>query len=395
MERIEGTKSLSFKRADITAEHFDRLEIDQDTQNPIRDALNSKVFGQPEAVDCITSAIMRSEAGFTNPNRPKGVLFFLGPTGVGKTEMAKALTRHLYPDEWEEHFKRIDCTDLQESHSINRIKGSPNSYVGYGDPVLIMPDFLEKGGVIVFDEIEKAHKSLYNWLLPVMEEGRVTVPLPTDNPAANGAKDTKEIVPTELDFTKTYLIMTSNVGADAIGEVRKGKANIGFGAKSESGDINKAAIAALKRHFAGIPEFLGRIGETNSIVFKDLGFSEYNRILDKFIDELNGSQTHDAVIISTTEELRRYFIDNAMSGEYGARTLRDQIDRKIVGQAAELKYMGKINSGTIIADIDDDTERVFFWSTKEAAKSLGHAIEIYSPPLTTTPQINESEASEE
>lgn len=395
MQFIEGSQSLSIPRRDLIEGNFNRLEIDPNTENPIRDSLNADVFGQPEAVEAITSSIMRSEAGFTSPNRPKGVFFFLGPTGVGKTEMAKALTRHLYPNDWIDHFKRVDCTDYQDSSSINRIKGSPNSYVGYGDPVLIMPDFLEKGGVIVFDEIEKAHRSLYNWLLPVMEEGSVTVPLPTDKPAANGAKDTKEIVPTTLDFTKAYLIMTSNVGADAITDVKSGKREIGFGpSTSKTSDIKQAAMKALRNHFVGIPEFLGRIGEANSVVFKDLGPSEYDRIFDKFLGEINNSQTQNAVIISTTEELRRHFIYDAMNGKYGARTLRNQIDREIIGQAAELKYLGQIKGSTLIADIDDETKKVFFWSTSNASASKGHSVQIYAPSPLVAIQSNDATIDE-
>lgn len=380
MNLIESSNSFSIPRDVLNEGGYQRVEVDPNTENPIRSFLNKEVFGQPDAVDAITSAIMRSETGFVSPNRPKGVFFFLGPTGVGKTEMSKALTRYLYPNDWIDHFKRIDCTDFQNEGSVNRLKGSANGYIGSGDPVLIMPEFLDRGGVIVFDEVEKANRALHNWLLPVMEEGNVTVNLPTDNPAASGTTHGKEIVPTPLDFTKTYLVMTSNVGADAISETRKGKSRVGFGSTNDkTGEIKQAAIRALKEHFAGIPEFLGRIGDANSVVFKDLGIEEYDRILDKFLAELNYSQTRDAILLTATEELRKSFIESAMNGDYGARTLRDLIDREILGKAAELKYMKKVNSGMLIADIDDRTKEVTFWSMTNAAPSQGHSVVIHEP----------------
>lgn len=392
MQFIEGFSSLSVPRAEVLGGEFSRLEIDSNADNPIRNALNAEVFGQPDAVNALASAIMRAEAGFNNPNRPKGVFLFLGPTGVGKTEMSKSLTRFLYPEDWTKHFKRIDCTDYQDSTSINRIKGSSNGYVGYGDPLVIMPDFLDQGGVIVLDEIEKAHRTLFNWLLPVMEEGSATVPLPTDNAAANGGKDSKEITPTTLDFTKSYIILTSNVGADAVAKTRKGSMSIGFaeGSRKVSSNIRETAMRALKDHFSGIPEFLGRIGEKNSIVFNDLGANEYNKILDKFLDKINNGQSDSPILISTTEELRNFLIQESAKGDYGARTLRDKVDRDIVGQAAELKYTGQLKSGMVVADIDDSTEKIFFWLAAGMPTSQSHSVQVFSPAPLALSQSEEA-----
>ena len=363
MNWIEQSSSISVPRQDLLTGHYNRVELDPNGGNPIRAQLITDVFGQDEAVDAVTSAIMRSEAGFMNPNRPKGVFMFPGPTGVGKTEMAKALTRFLYPEDWYAHFRRIDCTDYTDSSSVNNIKGSTKGYVGYGDPLPITPDFLDAGGVIAFDEIEKADHSLHRWLLPILEEGTATVPLPTDKPAANGIKNSNEIAPTTLDFRNSYIVMTSNVGADEVHLAKSGTRDIGFGnTNNRQGDIKSAALKALKKHFAAMPEFLGRIGEKNSIVFKDLDASVYDKILDKFIEEINQNQRGSMILIATTTELRSWLIEQALKGSYGARTLRDLIDTLIVGQAAELKYTRRLKTGILIADINEETGSVEFWS---------------------------------
>ena len=382
MEIIRGSDGF-LTRGDLQNSMFHRLEVDPEYVNPIEQHLKSGIYGQDEAIEAVTSAIMRSEAGFSDPNRPKGTFIFLGPTGVGKTEMAKGLARFLYPEDWQSRFKRIDCTDYSDVAGVNKIKGSSNGYVGYGDPVVIMPEFLQAGGVIAFDEIEKAHSSLHRWLLPVLEEGSVTVMLPTEKASVSGAKDAKEIVPTTLDFRNTYIVMTSNVGADAISEAKRGKANIGFkqSGNNTQSDVKAAALKALRFHFASMPEFLGRVGEMNSIVFKDLGRSEFGLIFDKFINEINSKQNQNGLILSTTQELKDWLISEAMKGSYGARGLRDKIDRLIVGQAAELRFMGLVKSGMLIADMDQVSGKIDFWSREmESSK----AMEVYSNTSNTT-----------
>lgn len=386
MLEIAPVQSIFMPRDQIVSDGFLRFDVPEVSESHIRKQLGSEVIGQDDAVDRVAGGIMRCESGMNDPDRPKGVFLFLGPTGVGKTELARGMARLLYGPDWKNRFLKIDCTDYTDSVSVNKIKGSQHGYVGYGDPVLIMPEFLKKGGVVVFDEIEKAHGSLHNWLLPVMEDGEVKVPLASDRPAANGAKNGKEIEMQTLDFRNTYIVMTANVGAEAMKSAKKGNGPIGFnnGSSSQHADVSAAGMHALKRHFSHKPEFLGRIGESNTIPFRDLEEDHYLEIFDKFLGLVNANQRQNPVLLTTTYEMREWLVARTMEGDYGARTLRDLIDTRIVDEAAKLRYATIIKGGLLIADIDPETGKTHFWAqnatSARASKNDSKSLVAISEP---------------
>lgn len=326
----------------------------------------------------LAGAVARSMAGFSDPNRPEMTAMFLGPTGVGKTLSAKALAQHLYRKDWQDHFLRIDCTQLQESHSVGRLKGSEPSYVGYGDNnILITPDFLQKGGVIVFDEIEKAHPNIIRWLLPVMEEGQQKALIPK----RGGTSYSSEL--TTLDFSKTYIIMTANVGAEALHKARTGNQGIGFHSESSKPDMEKIGTSELKKAFKDMPEFLGRIDST--VVFKDLGRPELERVFNKFLDEINQDQRRGMNFLAVTSELRDFVLDHAETGEYGAREIRHKIDTYILDKASEIKVSGVLpEMAPLIGDLEGN--EVIFWTTDIIEKPIVPEIKKIEEPITLSPE---------
>ncbi len=306
----------------------------------IKYELGHEIYGQDKAMEQLAMAVTRSWAGFSDPKRPEGVFMFLGPTGVGKTESAKALARYLHPQDWEKSFLRIDCTQLQESHSVGRLKGSEPSYVGYGDNnILITPSFLsQKDNVIVFDEIEKAHPNVWRWLLPVMEEGQQKAL----TPATGGGHNWSAELAT-LNFANSYLIFTSNVGAGTLHKARLGEQGIGFHRGEYKPDMNMIGKGELRKAFEGMPEFLGRLDST--IVFEDLQRAQLEQIFNKFMDEINEDQRMGQNYLAVTRELRDYIIDRAETGEYGAREIRHKIDEILLSKASAIKFSGVLKEG--------------------------------------------------
>jgi ATP-dependent protease Clp ATPase subunit len=333
---------------------FHKVEPDYRTIDEISNSLQGTIFGQEKACNQLARAVTRSMAGFSDPRRPEGTFMFLGPTGVGKTEMGKALAKYLYGDKWEKRFLRVDCTQLQESHSVGRLKGSEPSYVGYGDNnILITPDFLNRGGIVLFDEIEKAHPVIWRWLLPVMEEGQQKALVPK----GDGGRYSSELA--ELNFANTYLIMTANVGADKLHKAKLGQ-GLGFHIQNQSADLESIGMTELRKAFEGMPEFLGRLDST--VVFQDLERPQYERIFNKFIDEINADQRGGQNYLAVTHELRDYVLDHAATGQYGAREIRHAINQHILDKAAEIKFSGVLKSGQpLIGDWEDST--VIFWTS--------------------------------
>ena len=338
------------------AQGFRRIEPDYKITEDISTELQQTVFGQEKAMNELARGITRSMAGLSDPKRPEMVAMFLGPTGVGKTESGKALARYLYPRDWEEKFLRIDCTQLQESHSVGRLKGSEPSYVGYGDNnILITPQFLQKGGVIVFDEVEKAHPNIIRWLLPVLEEGQQKALVPIQ-----GARGYSSEL-TTLDFSKTHIIMTANVGAEALHRARNGEQGIGFHSDTQKPDMEKIGISELKKAFKDMPEFLGRIDTT--VVFQDLGRPELEKVFNKFLEEINRDQRYGHNFLAVTKELRSYVLDHAETGEYGAREIRNKINQYVVDKASEIKFSGSLpEMAPLIGDLEG--EDIIFWTSE-------------------------------
>ncbi len=351
MSNAELLRGLSHQ--DIVSSGFHRIEPDYRVIENISSSLQQDVFGQERACDQLARAITRSHSGFSDPRRPEGIFMFLGPTGVGKTEMAKALTRYLYPKDSDKRLLRIDCTQLQESHSVGRLKGSEPSYVGYGDNnILITPEFLQRGGVILLDEVEKADQAIWKWLLPVFEEGQQKALVPKEG--ERGAELTT------LDFSNTYIVLTSNVGAEALHNARLGK-TIGFHTNVEKPDMEKIGLAELKKSFAQMPEFLGRLDST--VVFNELQPQDYDRIFMKFMREINEDQRYGQNFLAATSELRAFILGKAVgAGEYGAREIRHAINQWLVDKASEIKFSGVLKDGQVlIGDVEDDN--VIFWTS--------------------------------
>lgn len=339
--------------------NFRKVEADFFAAQQLADELNTKVYGQEEATMKLAKAVVRSKAELTRHEQPMGVFFFLGNTGVGKTETAKALAKTMSPkaEEWQDHFIKIDCTGLQNEHEVANLAGSPPGYIGYGNEVLITPQMLQQGAVVCFDEIEKAHDSVIRWLLPVLEEGKTKIYQKTD----------KEVKPTILDFSRTMIIMTSNVGAEALQNRLKGKGNLGFGKAAKPQESEEVGKKALEEHFKHIPEFIGRIGREQIITFKELGQKEYVQIFNKYLDEVNVNQTQDPHFVSVTDEARSYLISKATHPQYGARDLISTINNELLSKVADIKVslvLGKDQPlVAVLETTEEGKEELAFYTT--------------------------------
>lgn len=337
-----------------------RIEVDQIT-HPLAEMLSERVIGQEAAAQKVASEIAISEAGMQDPTKPRTALLFAGPTGVGKTEMTRAIAKALYGDEWEQHYKRVDCNLLTEKSSTTSLTGSGPRWVGYGDKPLIDPDFLNQQGgtVIAFDEIEKAHPEIRKLLLTVIEEASLTTFIATK---PQQEQSNQHATVTNLPFDNSILIFTSNAGSEGMQKARTGKGTMGFpGVSKRDQDIKEEARRGLKEAFSEIPEFLGRIGERRIIVFDELQPHHYGQIFDTMIGEINERIT-GAIEISDT--LKDSIVEEALkAGEYGARDLRDTIHDRLISPLAYLRAAGQIGTNTeAIIDIEDG--KVVFYEGK-------------------------------
>ena len=301
-------------------------------------ALHKRVIGQNEAVDAVAKAIRRGRVGLKDPKRPVGSFIFLGPTGVGKTELSKALAEVLFGDE--NAIIRVDMSEFMESHSTSKLIGSPPGYVGFDEGGQLTEKVRRKPySVILFDEIEKAHPDVMNILLQILDDGRLT--------------DSQGRV---VNFKDTVIIMTSNVGARVITD----KKTLGFNSKSEDSekDINKEyedtkkeVMAELKRSFR--PEFLNRIDEI--IVFHKLEDEEIKSIIDIMLEEVKNRLKEKDIIIEIDDTVKDLIIKEGIDKAYGARPLRRTIQNKLEDRIAEAILDGIVKTkDTAIATVEDD-----------------------------------------
>ncbi len=262
--------------------------------------LHKRVIGQDDAVTRVTEAIIRSRAGIQDPNRPIGSFMFLGPTGVGKTELAKALAEALFDDE--HNMVRIDMSEYMEKYSVSRLIGAPPGYVGYEEGGQLTEAVRRKPySVILFDEIEKAHPDVFNVLLQVLDDGRIT-----DSQGRT------------VDFRNTIIILTSNLGSDIILEGIDNEGNI-------LPEVEEKVNNLLKQNFR--PEFLNRLSEI--ILYKPLKKDEIKQILDLLILDLNKRLDDKQITITLTTKAKEYLIDNGYDSVYGARPLKRFVQKKL------------------------------------------------------------------
>ncbi|MDE2001343.1 MAG: AAA family ATPase [Patescibacteria group bacterium] len=301
------------------------LETESEKLTKIEDVLRKRVIGQEEGIAAVASALRRARAGLSDENRPLGSFMFLGPTGVGKTELAKALAEFMFNDE--KALVRIDMSEYMEKHAVSRMVGSPPGYVGYEEGGQLTEVVRHRPySVILFDEIEKAHPEVFNILLQVLDNGRLT--------------DGKGRV---VNFKNTILIMTSNVGSHFM----KQAANIGFAVGPDSEAANEAAYfkekvhEELRSHFK--PEFLNRIDEI--IVFNPLRKADIEQIVDKQLDEVRVRLAEKDIALSVDPALREYLVDHGYSPEYGARPLRRLIQKVIIDKMADKMIKGELRHG--------------------------------------------------
>ncbi len=281
--------------------------------------LHKRVIGQEEGVTKVTEAIIRSKAGIKDPEKPIGSFLFLGPTGVGKTELAKSLAAALFDDE--ANMVRIDMSEYMEKHSVSRLIGAPPGYVGYDEGGQLTEAVRRKPySVVLFDEVEKAHPDVFNVLLQVLDDGRIT-----DSQGRT------------VDFKNTILIMTSNIGA---GYLLDGI--LPDGTISEQAE--KAVMNELRGHFR--PEFLNRLDET--ILFKPLTRENIGGIVDLVIADLNRRLENKELTLHLTEEAKDFIADNAYDPVYGARPLKRYIQKHVETLAAKLILADKVQSGDVI-----------------------------------------------
>ncbi len=336
-ENIVKQKELSLVHESVTDEEIAKIisrwtgipvaKLNESERNKtlhLDEILHKRVIGQDEGVTKVTEAIIRSKAGIKDPSKPIGSFLFLGPTGVGKTELAKALAEALFDDE--KNIVRLDMSEYMEKYSVSRLIGAPPGYVGYEEGGQLTEAVRRKPySVVLFDEIEKAHPDVFNVLLQVLDDGRIT-----DSQGRT------------VDFKNTIIILTSNIGSvhmlDGIDE----KGNF-------SPECEKAVMGELRASFR--PEFLNRLDEI--IMFKPLTKDNITGIIDLMVADLNKRLTEREVTIRLTSAAKDYIVENGYDPMYGARPLRRYLQKTVETLSAKLILSGNVDAGDeIVIDVD-------------------------------------------
>ncbi|MCI2419295.1 ATP-dependent chaperone ClpB [Saccharopolyspora sp. K220] len=288
--------------------------------------LREKVIGQDEAVSLVTDAIIRARSGIRDPRRPIGSFVFLGPTGVGKTQLAKTLAATLFDSE--ENMVRLDMSEYQERHTVSRLVGAPPGYVGYEEGGQLTEAVRRKPySVVLFDEIEKAHTEVFNTLLQVLDDGRIT--------DAQGRT---------VDFRNTVIIMTSNIGSEYLLE--------GVVGGEIKPDARDRVMAELRQHFR--PEFLNRIDDI--VLFRPLSLPEIEQIVDLQFDDLRGRLAERRITLEVTEEARQLIAEQGFDPVYGARPLRRFIAHEVETRIGRALLRGEAREGGVlrVSVVNDD-----------------------------------------
>src|SRR4028118_939386 len=301
----------------------------------MEDTLHQRLIGQEEAVSAVSRAIRRARVGLKNPNRPIASFIFSGPTGVGKTELTKALATYFFGSE--EAMIRLDMSEFMERHTVSKLIGSPPGYVGYDEGGQLTEAVRRRPyTVVLFDEIEKAHPDVFNMMLQILEDGRLT--------------DAKGRV---VDFKNTLLIMTSNIGSKVIS---KGGGGLGFEFAESQTDAQYNRIRTLvneelKQYFR--PEFINRLDEI--IVFRQLSKDEVKQIAVIMLNEVFGRLREQGITLEVTERFKDRLVEEGYDPSYGARPLRRAITRLLEDCLAEEILSGRVSQGdTVVVDVDDE-----------------------------------------
>ncbi|NKK97820.1 ATP-dependent chaperone ClpB [Rhizobium leguminosarum bv. viciae] len=310
------------------------LEGERDKLLRMEDELAKSVIGQGDAVQAVSRAVRRARAGLQDPNRPIGSFIFLGPTGVGKTELTKALARFLFDDETA--MVRMDMSEYMEKHSVARLIGAPPGYVGYDEGGALTEAVRRRPyQVVLFDEIEKAHPDVFNILLQVLDDGRLT----------DGQGRT-------VDFRNTMIIMTSNLGAEYLTQLREG---------DDSDTVREQVMEVVRGHFR--PEFLNRIDEI--ILFHRLKREEMGAIVDIQLKRLVALLSERKIVIDLDEEARHWLANKGYDPVYGARPLKRVIQKFVQDPLAEQILSGQVPDGSTVS-VTNGSDRLQF-STRQTA----------------------------
>ena len=353
----------------------DLTEAETEKLLRMESVLHERVIGQNEAIDALSKAIRRSRAGLKDPKRPSGSFIFLGPSGVGKTELSKALAEFLFNSE--DALLAFDMSEYMEKHTVSRLIGSPPGYVGYDEGGQLTKAVRQRPySVILFDEIEKAHPDVFNILLQILEEGRLT----------DGQGRT-------VDFRNTVIIMTSNIGAREIASTNQ----IGF-TSSNAGlsdeDINERVMTEIKKVFR--PEFLNRVDDI--IVFKSLTESEIEQIVDLMVADLRDRLIAQNMSINLSEAARKYIAQQGTDTQFGARPLRRAIQRLLEDVISEQILEGRWKPKSII-NVDYDGKKLTFRKGRgevpQARKrqSMRREVELVTPFFKNSDQQGTNDSS--
>jgi ATP-dependent Clp protease ATP-binding subunit ClpB len=301
----------------------------------LEDELHRRVVGQDEAVTAVAEAVIRARTGLKDPNRPVGSFIFLGPTGVGKTELARALAQALFDDE--HAMIRIDMSEYQERHTVARLIGAPPGYVGYEEGGQLTEAVRRRPySVILFDEIEKAHRDVFNLLLQILDDGRLT----------DGQGRT-------VDFKNTIIIMTSNIGSVRILEYRGAFEGMAYDRMKE------AVLEEMRAHFR--PEFLNRVDEI--IVFHALTEEHLKKIVDIQLQQLQRRLEERHIRIELTDAAKVHLVRAGYDSNFGARPLKRLIQKEVETALGRSMLKGEVREGqTVIVDFDAERHELTFES---------------------------------
>ena len=340
-EEVLKNRDLSLVRERVTEEEIARIisrwtgipvakltESERNKTLHLDDELHKRVIGQDEGVTLVTEAIIRSKAGIKDPSKPIGSFLFLGPTGVGKTELAKALAASLFDDE--SNMVRLDMSEYMEKYSVSRLIGAPPGYVGYDEGGQLTEAVRRKPySVVLFDEVEKAHPDVFNVLLQVLDDGRIT-----DSQGRT------------VDFKNTIIIMTSNLGADYLLEgIEEAASEIKISEQAQETVMN-----VVRAHFR--PEFLNRLDEI--IMFKPLSKDDIGNIITLLLADLNGRLADRELSVVLTDAATSFIVENGYDPIYGARPLKRFLQKHVETLSAKLILADQVKMGdTIVIDVVD------------------------------------------